>query len=189
MKSVAFALAAAAAVAHGDVFNVKYVTEAGDVTFEIHEDWAPLGAARFKELVEDGFYDGAAFFRYVPNFVVQWGIAAEPGQNNYTEIKDDKWGVVSNTVGTLVYATSGNDTRTTQLFVNFRNNSFLDKLGFTPFGKVTSGYDVLKDQVYSAYGEKPDQDKIYQEGEEYLAKEFPLITHIQSAWVLDDCEQ
>ncbi|CAK4083841.1 unnamed protein product [Aphanomyces euteiches] len=181
MKTSAMLVAATAAAVNAGTFNVLYETEAGNVTFEIHEEWAPLGAARFKQLIQDKFYDNAAFFRYVPNFVVQWGISADPKNNNYTEIKDDKWGVVSNLQGTLVYATGGNDTRTTQLFVNFKNNSRLDALGFTPFGIVTSGYDVLVNKTYSGYGESPDQDKIYEEGDAYLKREFPLITHIKKA--------
>ncbi|RQM18600.1 hypothetical protein B5M09_008782 [Aphanomyces astaci] len=149
--------------------------------FSINSAWAPLGAAQFKQLIEDKFYDNAGFFRYVPKFVVQWGIAADPKNNKYTDIKDVKWGVVSNTVGTLVYASAGNNTRTTQLFVNFANNSFLDKFGFTPFGKVTAGLDILQNKTYAAYGEAPDQDKIYAEGDAYLKREFPLITHIKKA--------
>ncbi|RHZ16389.1 hypothetical protein DYB26_016529, partial [Aphanomyces astaci] len=151
----------------------------------VHPEWAPRGAARFSQLVDDGFFTNAAFFRYVPNFVVQWGLASDPARNTYAPIPDDTAvPTISNTVGTVSFATSGQDTRTTQLFVNFRNNSRLDSLGFTPFAVVTSGLDILVDHVYAAYRERPQQAKIKVYGDTYLRREFPLLTHIKTVSVV-----
>ncbi|OQR98402.1 cyclophilin type peptidyl-prolyl cis-trans isomerase [Thraustotheca clavata] len=183
MKFTSVLALSLASVAYAD-FSVLFKTQAGDFTVEVHEDWAPIGAARFKQLIEDKFFDNSAFFRYVPNFVVQWGIAAEPSVNNkYGNITDDPINPkVSNIAGTMAYAMDEDpNTRTTQVYVNFANNSRLDPKGFTPFAMVTSGLDVLQNKVYSGYGQDPDQDKIYAEGEAYLKREFPLLTHITSA--------
>ncbi|OQR87717.1 cyclophilin type peptidyl-prolyl cis-trans isomerase [Achlya hypogyna] len=183
MKTVA-ALCLVASTVAADVYSVLFKTQAGDFTVEVHEDWAPIGAARFKQLIEDKFFDNSAFFRYAPKWVVQWGIAADPKVNpKYGNITDDPINPkVSNLQGTMAYAMDEEaNSRTTQVYVNFANNSRLDSKGFTPFAIVTSGYEVLQDKVYAGYGEKPDQDKIYAEGEAYLHREFPLLTHITSA--------
>ncbi|EQC30910.1 hypothetical protein SDRG_11390 [Saprolegnia diclina VS20] len=177
--------------ANAEVYSVLFTTQAGNVTIDVHEDWAPLGAARFKELIADKFFDNSAFFRYVPNFVAQWGIAADPKINDkYGNITDDPRNfAVSNLAGTIAYAMDeAPNTRTTQVYVNFANNSRLDAKGFTPFAIVTSGLDVLQNKIYAGYGEEPDQDKIYAEGEAYLKREFPLLTHItSSSFVHDKC--
>ncbi|KAH9099390.1 hypothetical protein Ae201684P_018406 [Aphanomyces euteiches] len=157
------------------------------ISHSTYVEWSPLGAKRFLELIQDGFYDNAAFFRYVPDFVVQWGLAADPKRNDYSTIVDDKIGVVSNTLGTISFATSGRNSRTTQVFVNLKNNSRLDSMGFTPFGIVTEGMDVLLDKVYSGYREEPDQRMLRMRGEAYLERSFPKITHITKSWVRFGC--
>ncbi|RHY32419.1 hypothetical protein DYB32_002571 [Aphanomyces invadans] len=173
----AAAVATAAAINPSDVYSVLIQTSAGNV----HPAWAPVGAERFTQLVHDGFYTNAALFRYVPNFVVQWGLPSDPNRNTYAPIRDDlAVAGISNTVGTMSFAKSGKDTRTTQIFVNFRDNSRLDALGFTPFAVVTSGLDVLVNDVYSGYNEAPKQPKIQVEGNVYLDREFPLLTHIRA---------
>jgi len=112
----------------------------GKITIEVHKDWAPKGADRFFQLVQSGFFKDAGVFRVVPNFVVQFGINADSKiQKNYrgaaANIQDDPV-KQSNKAGTIVFATSGPNTRTTQLFINLNDNKNLDAMGFSPFGKV-----------------------------------------------------
>jgi peptidyl-prolyl cis-trans isomerase A (cyclophilin A) len=168
-----------------ELFKVQFTTTRGDFTVEVHRDWAPLGADRFYNLVKNGFFTNAAFFRVVPGFIVQFGLNASPAINKVWEhanIKDDPV-MGSNTRGTLVFATAGPNTRTTQLFINFGNNAGLDRMGFAPFGTVTDGMDVV-DKIYPGYAERPDQQRITDEGDAYLTKNFPMIDKIKLAKVL-----
>jgi peptidyl-prolyl cis-trans isomerase A (cyclophilin A) len=168
-----------------DVFQAKFTTTKGDFVVEVTRAWAPLGADRFYNLVKHGFFTDAAFFRNVPGFIVQFGLSADPAVNNVwhnANIKDDP-GKQSNAPGTITFATAGPNTRTTQLFINFGNNTFLDSQGFSPFGKVISGMDVVKN-LYSGYGERPDQGSITALGKAYLDKNFPNIDSIKSATIV-----
>src|SRR3954452_2815893 len=136
----------AAAVAKNEkapeVFQVNLDTSKGPVVIEVHRDWAPIGADHFYTLVKTGFYDNARFFRVVRNFVVQFGIAANPETHRLWEsiaLPDDTV-EQHNTRGMVTYATRGANTRTTQVFVNLRDNrQSLDARGFAPFGKVVEG--------------------------------------------------
>jgi peptidyl-prolyl cis-trans isomerase A (cyclophilin A) len=166
-------------------FQVKFTTTKGDFVVQVTRAWAPLGADRFYNLVTHGFFTDAAFFRNVPGFIVQFGLNANPAVNKVWQnanIKDDKV-TQSNAPGTLTFATAGPNTRTTQLFINFGNNTFLDSQGFAPFGKVISGMDVVE-KFYSGYGERPDQGAITSQGKAYLDKNFPNIDSIQSATIV-----
>lgn len=169
-------------------FRVRFETSRGDIVVEVRPDWAPRGAERLRELVAEEFFDGARFFRVVEGFVVQFGIAADPavsGQWRGRAIPDDPV-VASNARGTVTFATSGTDTRTTQLFINLRDNGRLDDSAFAPIGRVVEGMDVV-DLLYGGYGEGapqgkgPRQDRIQSEGEAYLAREFPLLDRIHRA--------
>src|ERR1019366_7199083 len=170
-----------------DNFKVKFVTTHGEFTVEVHRDWSPLGADRFYNLVKNKFFTDAAFFRYVPGFIVQFGIHAKPEIAKAWEnanINDDpiKPGN-SNKKGTLVFATAGPNTRTTQFFVNLNNNPGLDSQHFTPFGEVTEGLDIVSG-LYSGYGEQPQQGLIQSQGNAYLDKSFPKMDSIKSATIL-----
>src|ERR1700683_2813859 len=126
------------------IFEVKFVTTKGDFVVQVTRAWAPLGADRFYNLVKHGFFTDAAFFRNLSGFMVQFGLNADPAVNKAWQnanIKDDP-GKQSNAPGMITFATAGPNTRTTQLFINFGNNTFLDSQGFSPFGKVVSGMDV-----------------------------------------------
>ncbi|MCA9443875.1 MAG: peptidylprolyl isomerase [Candidatus Omnitrophica bacterium] len=164
-----------------DVFKVKLECSHGDIILEVHKDWAPIGVEHFYELAKMGFYDGARFFRVVPGFMSQFGISGDPemtrkyGEKN---IKDDPV-KLSNTPGMVTYAkTMAPNSRSTQLFINTGNNTFLDGQGFAPFARVVEGLDVVK-KINSEYGEKPNQMKIRTEGNEYLNKAFPNLDYIE----------
>ncbi len=171
-------------------YRVKLATTEGDIVIQVDPALAPRGAARFRELVADGYYDGARFFRVVPGFVVQFGIAADPAvaaRWRGQPIPDDPV-VGSNTRGTVTFATAGPDTRTAQLFINLADNTRLDEMGFAPIGRVAEGMDVV-DRLHGGYGEGaprgrgPLQDRIQSEGEAYLARDFPLLDRIERATI------
>jgi peptidyl-prolyl cis-trans isomerase A (cyclophilin A) len=166
------------------MFRVQFTTSKGPFTVEVHRDWAPNGADRFYELVKNGFFDQNRFFRVVPKFVVQWGIQGDPAvQAKWREktISDDPV-KQSNQTGTITFATSGPNTRTTQLFINLGNNPSLDGQGFAPFGQVISGLNVVE-SLYSGYGEMPDQNQIQTQGNAYLKSQFPMLDYIETAKV------
>jgi peptidyl-prolyl cis-trans isomerase A (cyclophilin A) len=168
-----------------NVFKARFDTTAGIFVIEVHADWAPRGADRFYNLVKNGYYDGCRFFRVVPGFVVQFGINGDAAiQRNWTNatIPDDKV-TQGNTRGFVTFAKSSEpNSRTTQLFVNFADNSRLNRQGFAPFGRVTMGMEVV-DKIFSGYGEKPDQDRIEKEGNAYLTKNFPKLDYIKKATI------
>jgi peptidyl-prolyl cis-trans isomerase A (cyclophilin A) len=167
-----------------DLYRVKFTTTHGDFAVEVHRAWAPLGADRFYNLVVNNFFTDAAFFRYVPRFIVQFGLPANPavaGVWQNANIQDDPV-KQSNHRGTLVFATAGPSTRTTQLFINVNDNGALDGQGFAPFGTVTEGMNVV-DGFYSGYGESPDQGRIRAEGKAYLDQSFPKLDSIKSATI------
>jgi peptidyl-prolyl cis-trans isomerase A (cyclophilin A) len=168
------------------VARVKFVTTRGDFVIEVNPTWAPVGAARFLTLVRNGYFDDAAFFRVVPGFVVQFGLAADPAVTKVwadSVIRDDPVRV-SNKRGTIVFATAGPNTRTTQIFINYGNNGRLDQQGFAPFGTVVSGMKVV-DRISAAYGQSPNQARIHSEGNEYLKDNFPKLDYIRTARILD----
>jgi peptidyl-prolyl cis-trans isomerase A (cyclophilin A) len=157
----------------------------------VHRDWAPRGADRIHALVRHRYYDGARFFRAVPNFVVQFGLAADPAATaavRERRIPDDSVRR-SNVRGTLSFAAGGPDTRTAQLFINLRDNQRLDRLGFAVAGQVVAGMAVV-DSLHTGYGEGaprgegPTQERITREGEPYLARDFPKLDRIVEARIV-----
>jgi peptidyl-prolyl cis-trans isomerase A (cyclophilin A) len=173
------------------VYRVRFDTSAGVFVVEVRREWAPNGADRFYNLVKNGYYDDCRFFRVVPGFMVQFGINGDPGLNGVWQgarIPPDPV-KQSNTRGMISYAMAGSpDTRTTQVFINFGNNGGLDSQGFAPFGRVTSGMDVV-DKIYSGYGDGPprgkgpEQFRIQGEGNAYLTKGFPRLDYIKTATI------
>lgn len=180
----------------GDVpatFQVKFETTKGDFVVEVHRDWSPHGAKRFYELVKAGFYDDCRFFRAIPGFMVQWGINGDPkvmDQWRDANIPDDRparGNRQSNLPGFITFAKSGApNSRSTQVFVNYNDNSRLDADGFTPFGKVLSGMDVLE-SLNSKYGENASQQqqRIQREGNAFLDKAFPGLDSIKKATLIE----
>ena len=170
-----------------DEYEALFETSAGNFTIKVERAKAPLGADRFYNLVNNGFYDEQRFFRVVPNFVVQWGMHGDPeviAQWQTARIKDDPV-KVSNVRGTICFATAGPNTRTTQLFINLGNNSSnLDPQGFAVFGEVSEGMQTV-DSINSEYGQQPQQGQIGARGNEYLEKEFPNLDYIVKARIAD----
>ena len=235
-----------AAAAAMEQYNVEVdVTlssgKTGKFVVEVHPDWAPLGAQRFKEIIHAEIWTGARFFRVVRGFVsggqsslpprarvatsrdatralslcarslepsdrrrsssspsalflafaqmVQWGIPGTPAvaaKWKEDKILDDPV-TQSNKRGTITFATSGKNSRTTQVFINFVDNANLDGMGFAPFGKVIKGMDVV-DAIHAGYGEKPNQGQIQAAGNTYLKKQFPNLSYINSAVLVEDSE-
>lgn len=175
-----------------DQYKVKFETTAGDFVVEVHRDWAPKGADRFYNLVKHGYYDDAAFFRAIEGFMVQFGIHGQPEVNKVwreAKIEDDPV-KESNKPGYITFATSGKDSRTTQVFINFGDNKNLDGMGFAPFGKVVDGMDAVN-EIHTGYGEGaprgrgPAQPLLQSQGNEYLKKQFPELDYIKNAEIVE----
>lgn len=174
-----------------DSFTVRFTTTRGPFDLTAHRDWSPRGADRIYWLVNNRYYDGVRFFRVVPNFVVQFGMSGDTAvQRAFRDrrIPDDtvKRG---NVRGTLSFAMGGANTRTTQLFINLKDNQRLDPLGFSVVAQVVAGMAVV-DSLYQGYGDGtprgkgPSQDTIAKEGEAYLAREFPKLDKVITARVV-----
>jgi peptidyl-prolyl cis-trans isomerase A (cyclophilin A) len=171
-------------------FKTDVDTSQGKFTIQVTRAWAPIGADRFYNLVKNGYYDDCRFFRVLDNFMAQIGIHGNPTVDAAwmnARIQDDPV-KQSNKRGFVSFATGGPNTRTTQIFINFKDNSPLDKLGFAPFGEVTSGMDVV-DKLYTGYGEGapsgkgPDQVRTHTEGNAYLNKQFPRLDYVKTATI------
>ena len=167
-------------------YKAKFTTSKGDFVLDVTRAWAPQGADRFYNLVKIGFFDETRFFRVVPGFVVQWGIHAqgEPVMSKWrnANIPDDPV-KESNKAGTIVCATSGKDSRSTQVFINFEDNARLDEMGFAPFGKISEGMDVVK-QINAEYAQKAAQPLIQSQGNAYLNREFPNMDFVKKAEIM-----
>jgi len=168
-----------------DTFQVKFATTRGDFTVTVHRDWAPIGADRFYNLVKHHFYDNASFFRVVPGFVVQFGLSAYPPVSaawDQANIQDEPV-TQSNKRGYLTYAkTSMPNTRSTQIFINLKDNAGLDRQGFSPFGLVDAQGMKVVDMLYDQYGDSgPEQDQISKLGKPYIDKGWPKLDSIKTA--------
>jgi peptidyl-prolyl cis-trans isomerase A (cyclophilin A) len=174
-----------------DTFKAQFETTKGNITIEVTRSLAPNGADRFYNLVRSGFFKDVAFFRVIKGFMCQFGIHGDPAVSakwRQANIQDDPV-KGSNTRGAITFATAGPNTRTTQLFINFGDNVGLDGQGFSSFGKVVDGMDVV-DKINGEYGEGapmgrgPEQGRIQREGNAYLKKDFPNLDYIKSAIIL-----
>jgi len=170
------------------VFKARFDTSKGVFVVEVHRDWAPNGADRFYNLVKHGFYDNVRFFRVISGFMVQFGINGDPRVSakwREARIPDDPVRQ-SNRRGYITYAMAGPNTRTSQVFINFTDNAGLDRQGFSPFGRVISGMNVV-DALNAEYGEGvprgrgPDQGRIQTEGNAYLARQFGRLDYVKKA--------
>lgn len=155
---------------------------------DVHPTWAPLAAARFRELCEAQFFIGCRFFRVVPGFVVQWGINGTPGATEEWPALPDEPREQRNLAGTLAFANSGPGTRSTQLFVNYDDAMSLDEREFVPFAELAEGGMEVVESIFSGYGEDPDQGRIRAEGNDYLRGTFPQLSFIHSCEIIEQEE-
>jgi peptidyl-prolyl cis-trans isomerase A (cyclophilin A) len=171
-------------------YKARFETSKGTFVVDVNREWAPNGADRFYNLVKNGFYDGVRFFRVLDGFMAQFGINGDPAisaQWREARIQDDPVRQ-SNRRGFITYAMAGPGTRTSQVFINYGDNSALDKQGFSPFGQVSSGMNVV-DALHNGYGEGaprgqgPDQGRLQMEGNAYLAKNFPRLDFVKKATI------
>lgn len=189
ISGAAFAQTKAPAAAQSPaVYRVKFATTKGTVMLEINRAWAPRGADRFYALVKSGFFTDAPFFRVVPNFMAQFGIAVKPEVNREWEAQkllDDRSTGHSNKRGTVSFATTGQpNSRGTQLFINYKDNTFLDAQNFLPIGEVVEGMELV-DQFYSGYGDTANKEgQIEAGGKAYLDRYMPKLDRITSATIV-----
>lgn len=171
-----------------DIFSTNFETTQGNFTLAITRKWSPLGADRFYNLVRAGFFTDVIFFRVVKNFVVQFGIHGNPKLATKwldSNIQDDTV-VESNKRGYITYAkSSAPNSRSTQLFINLKDNTSLDSMGFSPFGRVTNGMEVV-DKLFGGYGEEVTrlQGEIAQQGNAFLEKNYPKLDRIKKATIV-----
>ncbi|MBM3529340.1 MAG: peptidylprolyl isomerase [Alphaproteobacteria bacterium] len=171
-------------------YKARFDTSKGTFVIEVTRAWAPNGADRFFNLVKNGFYDNVRFFRVISGFMVQFGINGDPkisAQWREARIPDDPV-KQSNQRGYITYAMAGPNTRTSQVFINFGDNAGLDRQGFSPFGRVISGMDVV-DKLNAEYGEGaprgrgPDQGRLQMEGNAYLQRDFGRMDFVRKATI------
>jgi len=173
-------------LAHFTVRNLKG-GGSGNFTISVQPHWAPVGARRFRRLLEEHFFDQCRFFRVVKGFMAQFGISGDPDVNTKYRGKTIADDIVkfTNQRGRVSFAMSGIDSRTTQIFISLGDNRFLDKQGFAPFAEVVEGMETI-DLLYNGYGDGaprgqgPDQNGIQRVGNEYLDKKFPLLSYVES---------
>jgi len=172
------------------VYKAKFDTTKGVFVIEVQRDWAPNGADRFYNLVKNGFYDNVRFFRVISGFMVQFGIHGDPKVSapwREAQLKDDPV-KQSNKRGYITYAMAGPNTRTSQVFINFGDNASLDSQGFSPFGRVVTGMEVV-DKLNAEYGEGAprgrghDQSRMQMEGNAYLTKDFGRLDYVKKATI------
>ena len=166
------------------MFEVAFDTSKGRFVVDVHREWAPIGADRFYNLVKSEFFDDVRFFRVIAGQLAQFGMHGDPAvQSAWRDaVVEDDPVRHGNVRGSVSFASRGPNTRTTQLFINLRDNSAYDRLGFAPFAEVVTGLDVV-DSLYSAYEEGPDQGLIDAAGNAYLTREFPNLDYIKNAAV------
>jgi peptidyl-prolyl cis-trans isomerase A (cyclophilin A) len=172
-------------------YHLKFETTKGDIVVEAKREWSPKGSDHFFELVQSGFYDGVKFHRVRYGFIAQFGINGDPRINRLfssSRIPDDPV-KLKNKRGTICYAKAGPSSRTTEVFFNLRDNPDLDTAGFSAFGKVIEGLDVM-DGLSCWYGELapagrgPDPGKIHLLGNKYLEEKFPKLDGIKRVILL-----
>jgi peptidyl-prolyl cis-trans isomerase A (cyclophilin A) len=172
-------------------YKARFDTSKGAFVIQVNRTWAPHGADRFYNLVKNGFYDNVRFFRVISGFMVQFGINGNPTLSAHwrtANIPDDPVRQ-SNKRGMITFATAGPNTRTTQVFINFSDNSNLDGMGFAPFGRVVLGMNVV-DSLNAEYGEGaprgrgPDQGRLQMEGNAYLAAHFKGMDYVKKATIV-----
>jgi peptidyl-prolyl cis-trans isomerase A (cyclophilin A) len=170
-----------------DQYQARFDTSKGSFVIAVTREWAPLAADRFYNLVKNGFYNDSRFFRVLSGFMAQWGLHADPSVQSAWRTANlrDEPVKNSNTRGSVSFTReSSPNSSYTMVFINYKDNSYLDADGFAPFGEVVSGMDVA-DQLYSGYGRQnvPDQRRIVRDGNAYLQAEYPMLDFVKTATI------
>ncbi|RYZ47106.1 MAG: peptidylprolyl isomerase [Sphingobacteriales bacterium] len=175
------------------IFSVALETTKGLIELEVHRDWSPHGADRFYNLVQNGYYNNAAVFRIRPGVWAQFGIAEDPAVSRAwrQQTLPDEPRMISNERGSVAYAFKDPNGRTTQMFINLRDNSAThDTEPFVPFAKVVKGMEIA-DELYSGYGEQSGggiragkQDSLFARGNAYLKQYWPKLDYIVKARII-----
>ena len=168
------------------LFRARFDTSKGSFVIEVHREWAPIGADRFYNLVKNGFYDGTRFFRVRPGFMAQFGLNGNPEIQSAWQrafLRDDPV-TQKNERGYVTFTTEGRpQSRFTQIFINYADNTRLDADGFAPFGQVVTGMEVVDKLFAPPDDAQPDQRRILRDGNEYL-KEFPKLDFVKRATIV-----
>ena len=177
-----------------DSFLVTFDTSKGQFEAMVHRAWGPLAADRFYHLVRLAYFDEVSIYRVVPNYVAQFGIhnSEEVNRSWRRRVLDDEPVRHSNEKGTISFARGGPRSRTTQLFINLRDNAALDTMpvggviGYPPFAEIVSGIEVI-DTFNGAYGNAPSmhQDSINVAGRAFLDRRFPGLDYIESVRIVE----
>jgi peptidyl-prolyl cis-trans isomerase A (cyclophilin A) len=177
-----------------DTVTADIETTRGTITLELQRAWAPRGVDRFYNLARAGYFDDSRFYRVVAGFVAQFGIAGDPaiaGLWSRRKLRPDSVRA-PNARGTISYARFKPDDRTTNLFINLRDNPKLDSLGFAPIGRVVEGMEVA-DSLYARYGEMTmadpplgDAKRLYRESNKYMDAEYPNLDRILKVTIRPD---
>ena len=169
-----------------ELFRARFETSKGPFVIEVHRAWAPIGVDRFYNLVKNGFYDGTRFFRVRPGFMAQFGINGNPQIQSAWQrafLRDDPV-TQKNVRGFVSFTTEGRpQSRFTQIFINYADNSHLDADGFAPFGQVVDGMETVE-KLFSPSDPQPDQRRVLREGNEYLQAEFPKLDFVKKATIV-----
>jgi cyclophilin family peptidyl-prolyl cis-trans isomerase len=168
-----------------DTFRVAFETTRGRFVIEAYRAWAPLGAKRFYELAAMGAFDENAFYRVVPNFVAQFGTPGDPkvtAKLDSVSIPDEKR-VAKNERGTVAFAQEETKPRSHTIFINRRDNEYLDQQHFVPFGRVVEGMAVV-DSLQWPYVEKADHHMLSTIGNRYMRRNYPKADYVRSAIIV-----
>jgi peptidyl-prolyl cis-trans isomerase A (cyclophilin A) len=176
------------------IVTADIATSRGTITIELVREWAPVGVDHFYDLVRAGYYDDTRFYRVLAGFVAQFGIARDPAIANLWGSRTVRADSVrtSNVRGTISYAQFKPTDRTTNVFINLRDNLNLDTLRFAPIGRVVQGMEIA-DSLFAGYGELPisepplgDVKRLYKESNKYMDKEYPKLDRILKITIRPD---
>jgi peptidyl-prolyl cis-trans isomerase A (cyclophilin A) len=176
-----------------EYFKARFETTQGNFDIEAKREWSPNGVDRLYQLIKHDFYTDIALYRVLPKFVVQFGIHNDSILNNrWSDVKlKDESVIKSNDSMTISFARGGKESRTTQIFINMKNNPRLDKLdyggvkGFPVIATIINGMETVQ-KFYANYGPKPakEQGQIYTKGNTYLKEKYPKLDYITKAYII-----
>ncbi|MCD6544776.1 MAG: peptidylprolyl isomerase [Flavobacteriaceae bacterium] len=172
-------------------FTARFETTQGDFDIMTKKEWSPNGVNRLYQLIKSEFYTDIALFRVIPKFVVQFGIQNDSLLNSsWKRYKiTDEPVLQKNDSMAISFARDGVDSRTTQIFINLKNNHHLDTIkfngvtGFPVIAKITKGMENVH-KFYSTNDDVPDQDSIQKYGNDYIRRKYPKVDFIKKAYIL-----